>query len=135
MDEKNSIGRDCSIRCVRKIGRIALLVMLPWNVFAAADRFPGAQIQLDELVNAGGEIPQSEVANQELAYLDVVDTGLLKQELNLRPAPAVPLGTASLKSEGASGSADSEEIIQLPYAVLLAILALISMVPVSRRNG
>ncbi len=166
MDEKNSIGRDCSIRCVRKIGRIALLVMLPWNVYAAADRFPGAQVQLDGLVNAaalvdspsaavsfetpaqesnpegasldvnaGGEIPQSEVANQELAYLDVVDTGLLKQELNLRPAPAVPLGTASLKSEGASGSADSEEIIQLPYAVLLAILALISMVPVSRRNG
>jgi hypothetical protein len=37
--------------------------------------------------------------------------------------------------EEASAGAASEEIIHLPYAVLLAILALMSMITVARRNG
>ncbi len=254
MDGKDCIGRNCGARFIRKMGRVVLFAMLPWNVYAAADRFPGAQMQLDGLVNAaalvdspsaavsfeapaqepmsdqaeliipedtsldvnaGGEIPHSEVVDQELASLEVVD---------LQPAPIVPLDTASLEvvdtgtsrqvqkpqpaavvsadteasaalesevnvstsgeadelntaaariddhqvknykvmlpmadlveknemagtvvaaaaarknepPEDASGGAASEEMIQLPYAVLLAILALISMVPVARRNG
>ncbi len=222
MDDKDCIGRDCGARFIRSIGRVALFTMLSWNVYAAADRFPGAQMQLHGLVNATGEIRQSEIVNQELASLDVVDTGVSKQVQNLQSAPIVPLGTPSLevvdtgtsrqvqklqpaavvsadteasaalesevnvstsgeadelnsaaarvddhqvkiyrvmlpmtdvaekneiagvvaetaKKNGplgdASGSAVSEEAIHLPYAVLLAILALISMATVSRRNG
>jgi len=44
-------------------------------------------------------------------------------------------GNKSGQTEGVSGDAASGEIIQLPYAVLLAILALMSMIPISRRKG
>ncbi len=252
-----------TIEILKKIVRIALFAMLPWNVYAEAERFPGAQVQLDGLVNAAapvdnppvdnpsaavsfkapaqeaipdhqlamnipdvnttGEIPQSEVVSQEPASPDVVDAGALKQIQNPQPASIVPLDSASLEvvdtgtsrqvqkpqpaaviavdaespaaleagvnisisgeadelntaaarvddhqarnykvmlpatgvveknettgavvaetgkksgqTEGASGGAANEEIIKLPYAVLLAILALMSMIPISRRNG
>ena len=236
------------VEILKKIVRIALLAMLPWNVYAEAEQFPGAQEQLDGLLNAaalvdspsavvsspelaaavsfeapaqkpipdhqvamnipglntGGEIPQSEVVSQEpasivpldSASLEVVDTGTSKQvqkpqpeaivsaeaespagleaginisisgetdELNTAAAhvddhqarnynvmlPATDTtekkeitgtvvaetGNKSGQPEGVSGDAASEEIFQLPYAVLLAILALMSMIPISRRNG
>ena len=43
--------------------------------------------------------------------------------------------TGNGQPEDVSGGAASEETIQLPYAVLLAILALMSMIPVARRKG
>ncbi len=42
---------------------------------------------------------------------------------------------ANGQAEDVSGSAASSEAIDLPFAVLLAILALMSMIPISRRNG
>ena len=220
-----------TIRILKKIVRIALFAMLPWNVYAEAERFPGAQVQLDGLVNTAapvdkppaavsfkapaqetipdhqlamnipglektaGEIPVS-IVPLDSASLEVVDTGSSKQVQKPQPAAVVPadaespaaleagvnisisaeadeLNTAAARvddhqaknykvmlpatdvaaknemkgavgaeagnktgqTEGVSGDAVNGEIIQLPYAVLLAILALISMIPISRRNG
>jgi len=245
----NSDGRLMrTIKILKKIIRTTLFVMLPWNVYAEAERFPGAQEQSDGLLNAaalvdspsavvsspelaaavsfeapaqkpipdhqlamnipglntGGEIPQSEVVSQEpasiapldSASLEVIDTGTSKQVQKPRPAAIVSAdaespaaletgvnisisgeadelntaaarvddhqarnykvmlpttdvteknvvtgavvaetGNKSGQTEGVSGDAASEEIIQLPYAVLLAVLALMSMIPISRRNG
>jgi len=212
-----------TIEILKKIVRTILFAMLPWNVYAEAERFPGAQEQLDGLLNAtavsfgvpaqepipdhqlamnipglntGGEITQSEVVGQEPASLKVVDTGASKQVQKPQPAaivsadaespaaleagvnisisgetgklntaaarvddyqarnynvmlPATDVaeknemtgavvaetGSKSGQTEGVFGGAVSEGVIQLPYAVLLAILALISMIPISRRNG
>jgi len=290
MDDRNSVSRDYGVRLhsdravicnfgriktmkyMRQIGLIAVFASLPWSAFAAAERFPGVQMQLEELSDAApladtssavstleldvadsfesatvheqvpnqagvivpeshspeavadGENSQGKVVSQELASLDVVDTGTLNPVQNPQTAPVVPMDTASLevvdtgtlrqvenqqpaaevvstdaedavvlqsgmdtsapgeagelntdaahvddrqarnykvmlpvnavaeKNEGtdavvaetgtgngqpevASGGAASEEIIQLPYAVLLAILALMSMITVARRKG
>jgi hypothetical protein len=228
-----------AIEILKKIVRITLFAMLPWNVYAEAERLPGAQEQLDGLLNAaalvdspsaavsfeapaqepipdhqlamnipglntGGEIPRSEVVSPEpasivpldSASLEIVDTGTSKQVQKPQPAAVVSAdaespaaleagvnisisgetdklnttaarvddyqainykvmlpatdvteknvmtgavgaetGNKSGQTEGVSGDAASEEIIRLPYAVLLAILALISMIPISRRNG
>ncbi len=226
----NSDGRLIrAIEIFKKIVRITLFAMLPWNVYAEAEQFPGAQEQLDRLLNAaalvdspfaavsfeapvqepipdhqvamnildsntGGKIPQSEVVSREStsvvpldsASLEVVDTGTSKQVQKPQPAAVVSVdaespaaleagvntrisaeaddqarnynfmlpatdvaektemtgavvttvtGNKSGQPEGVSRDAASEEIIQLPYAVLLAILALMSMIPISRRNG
>ena len=242
-------GLTRAIKISKKIALIALFVTLPCSAYAEVERFPGAQVQLDGLINAaalvdspsvavsspeleavvsfkappaqepipdhqvamnildinaGGEVPQSKVVSQESASivplnsasLEVVDTGTSKQvqkpqpeaivsaeaespatletgvnisisgetdELNTAAAhvddhqarnynvmlPAIDTtekkeitnavvaetGNKSGQPEGVSGDAASEEIFQLPYAVLLAILALMSMIPISRRNG
>ena len=227
-------GLERTIEILKKIVRIALFAMLPWNVYAEAERFPGVQVQLDGLVNAAAPVNRPPVDNPysavsfkapaqeaipghqlainipgevvsqkpasivplDLASLEVVDTGTAKQVQKPQPAAVVPAGAespAALEAggntsisgeadelntaaarvddhqarnykvmlpatgvaaknemtgavvaetgnksgqpEGVSGDAASEEIIQLPYAVLLAILALMSMIPISRRNG
>ena len=195
---------------LKKIIRITLFTLLPWNVYAEADRFPGAQEQLaDGLVNAAaavdntsaavgfmapaqeaspinqlamnipggnaaGEISGDEVVSQEPASmvsvgsvaLEVIDTGTSTHVERPQPAAAAgvddhqasnyqvmsPATSAAEKNEmtgtvraeslnisgqteGVSGEATSGEIVQLPYAVLLAILALMSMIPISRRKG
>ena len=225
-----------TIEYLRKMGLTVLFAMLSWNAFAAAERFPAVQIQLDELADAVtladspsavsspapaaavsfGAADQGRMVNQEqLASLDivdttqapivprdavaleVVDTGTSIQvqnpqpvaeivspgaeetvalesgisvstpgevdELNTDAAPVVDhqarnyevmvpvtdvvekneiagavvaaAGKISGQPEDASGGAAGEEIIHLPYAVLLAILALMSMITVARRNG
>ena len=212
-----------TIEIFKKIVRIALFAMLPWNAYAEAERFPGVQIQLDGLANAAapigapvdnptaavsfkapaqeaipdrqlamnipgsntaGEIPVS-IVPLDSAALEVVDTGISKQVQKPQPAAVVSAdaespaaleagvntaaarvddhqarnynvllpatdvaaknemtgavgaetGNKSGQTEGVSEDAASGEIIQLPYAVLLAILALMSMIPISRRNG
>jgi hypothetical protein len=282
MDDKISVTEDYAVRfhsdravncnCghiktmeyMRQIGLIAVFASLPWSAFAAAERFPGVQMQLEELSDAApladtssavsalepgvvdsfesaavqeqvlnqsgvfvsesysleavadAENSQDEIVNKELASLEVddtgilnpvqnpqmaslevVDTGTLRQVQNQQPAAEVvstdaedtvvlqsgmdtsapnevgelntdaarvedhqaknykvllPLnsvaektesmdavaaetGTGNGQPEDASGGAASEEIIHLPYAVLLAILALMSMIPVARRKG
>ncbi len=223
-----------TIEIFKKIVRIALFAMLPWNAYAEAERFPGVQVQLDGLVNAAApvdnppvdnpsaavsfkapaqaafpdhqlamNIPGSNIAGEipvsivplDSASLEVVDTGTSKQVQKPQPAAVVSAdaespaaleaeanisilaeadelstvaarvddqarnynvmlpatdvaeknemtgavvaetGSKSGQTEGVSGEAVSEGVIQLPYAVLLAILALISMIPISRRNG
>lgn len=266
MSEMNTIARSCGVcfqcgrvvksiagfmKTVRSIRKIApLVVLMPLNVYAAAERFPDVQVQMAELADvaalaesptvaisapildatvgfenavpdstpgqlevtasaeggspnaeeAGGS-PRDEIVNQELASLDVVDTGVLKQAPSLQPAPVVSRVTASLEvvdtgttrqvqnphpveavilatespaepesaavTTAPGGTADdpaknynagrvetavattgnasaqfevvsdsvvSKEVIRLPYAVLLAILALMSMIPVARRK-
>jgi len=230
----------------------ALFISLSWNAFAATGQLlPEAQVQLDEIdTPASFEAPvgeliaghaensdsgvvsesvitvsekvQSEFVDQELASLDVVDTGVLRQIQNPQPSSILPreatsldvidtgtskqvqnpqsaatvlpnteessaviesenvstkveteelgTGVASMddhqarnykvmlpvtdlanknevtstvseivknngRSEVASGGVASEEAVGLPYAVLLAILALMSMIPVARRKG
>jgi len=205
-----------TIEILKKIIRIALFAMLPWNAYAEAERFPGAQVQLDGLVvpmdnpsaavsfkapaqeaipdhqlamNIPGEVVSQKPASivpLDSASLQVVDTGTSKQVQKTQPAAVVPAdtespaageagelntaaarvddhqarnyevmlpvtdvaaknemtgavgtetGNKSGQTEGVSGDAASGEIIQLPYAVLLAILALMSMIPISRRKG
>ncbi|MFQ5642833.1 MAG: hypothetical protein ACE5FQ_03950, partial [Thiogranum sp.] len=233
---------------IRKISRVMLCLMLPWNAYAAADRFPGVADELAGMSvladgqesRAGDALPQkAEIAvagdvgsgvpalqGKEQASLDVVDTGVLKKIRSSQPAPVKPWDTAALeivdtgvsrqvqnpqpvetaspgveteaavvpetaglkagvpdeagelntdsalagdrqasnykvmrpidvagKNEAAEavvaeagkdnrqseyavgGDVASEESIHLPYAILLAILALMSMIPVARRNG
>ncbi len=50
-------------------------------------------------------------------------------------APVTGVVEKNGQPEEAAGGAASEEITHLPYAVLLAILALMSMITVARRNG
>ena len=254
-------GRIKTMEYMRQIGLIAVFASLPWSAFAAAERFPGVQMQLEELSDAApladtssavsalepgvvdsfesaavseqvlnqsgvfvsesysleavadAENSQDKIVNKELAALDVadtgnlnpvqnpqtaslevVDTGTLRQVQNQQPAAevvstdtedaavlqsgmdmsapsevvelnntvddsqarnyqvmlpvnavaeinesmdavAAEAGTVNGQPEDASGGAASEEIIHLPYAVLLAILALMSMIPVARRKG
>lgn len=247
-----AVGSGCvpmkTMEYIRKMGLTVLFAMLSWNAFAAAERFPAVQIQLDEFADAVtladspsavsspaldaavvsfgattqeaipdhvDETAQSEIVNQTLASLDVVDTAqppIVPQdavslevvdtgssrkvqvqqpvteivspgaedtvalesevsasapgevdELGTDAAPVVghqarnyevmvpatdvaekteiagavvaEAGKISGQPEDALGGAASEEIIHLPYAVLLAILALMSMITVSRRNG
>ena len=259
MDELNTIASSCGVRfqydrvvnsvagliktvwSVRKIA--PLVVLVPLNVYAAAERFPGVQVQLadaagfvesptvatsapalDAVVsfespvsylapaqaeaiagvegsNPGAEATggnlQGKIVNQELASLDVVDTGVLNPVQNPQPATIVSRKTASLEvvdtgttrqvqnpqpveavapeiespavlesaavnatqgevdGEAAAnyevmlpltgavektgraettGNAGAQEVVHLPYAVLLAILALMSMIPVARRK-
>ena len=257
-------GRIKTMKYMRQIGLVAVFTALPWSAFAAAERFPGAQMQLEELSDvapladtssavsapqpgiadsfqsaavqeqvlnqsgvfvsesysleavADAENSQDKIVNKELASLDVDDTGILnpvqnpqmaslevvdtgtsRQVQNQQPAAevvstdaedtvvlqsgmdtsapnevgelntdaarvedrqaknykvllplnavaeknesmdavAAEIGTGNGQPEDASGGVASEEIIHLPYAVLLAILALMSMIPVARRKG
>jgi hypothetical protein len=216
-----------TIEYIRKMGLAVLFTMLSWNAFAAAERFPAVQIQLDEFAGAvtladspsagsspaldaavsfgaadqGQMVKQEQLAALELVdktevsivpqgavSLEVVDTGTSIQVQNPQPvaeivSPAAEetvVETIALESginvstpgevdelstdvapvvdhqarnyevmvpvtgvvekngqpeETSGGAAASEEIIHLPYAVLLAILALMSMITVARRNG
>jgi len=88
--------------------------------------------EADELNTAAARMDDHQVKNYKvvLPMADLVE----KNEM----AGTVVAAAAARKNEppeDASGGAASEEMIHLPYAVLLAILALISMVPVARRNG
>jgi len=282
MDDKNSIGgefgirfrggrtvnSDCgfgkTINLISKMSLTVLIAMLSGLAIAEAERFPGVQVQLEQIagdtaatqnssvvntpkldaaesfetsgeepvpdqteiiipdassldVKADDENPRSEVVNQELASLDVVDTGVLKQIQNPQQVSVIPLSSASLEVvdtgisrqvqkpqpvavepldaaegnestpgvaadelntaaaregshqaesykvispvadakekdqiagtvvtetgnknvpiEDASGGVVGDETVQPPYAILLVLLALMSMITVSRRNG
>jgi hypothetical protein len=215
-----------SIEYIKKMGLTVLFAMLSWNAFAAAERFPAVQIQLDELADVvtladtpsvvSSPAPAAEVKfeaadqvqmvkQEQLAALElvdtkevsivpqgavsleIVDTGTSIQVQNPQPvaefvspdaeetvaetvalesginvstpgevdelstdtAPVVvhqarnyqvmvPVTDVAEKTgqpEEAAVGAASEETIHLPYAILLAILALMSMITVARRNG
>jgi hypothetical protein len=215
-----------SIEYIKKMGLTVLFAMLSWNAFAAAERFPAVQIQLDELADVvtladtpsvvSSPAPAAEVKfeaadqvqmvkQEQLAALElvdtkevsivpqgavsleIVDTGTSIQvqnpqpvaefvspdaeetvaetvalesginvstpgevdELSMDTAPVVdhqarnyqvmvPVTDVAEKTgqpEEAAVGAASEETIHLPYAILLAILALMSMITVARRNG
>jgi hypothetical protein len=210
------------IEYIKKMGLTVLFAMLSWNAFAATERFPAVQIQLDELADAitpadsqsavsspapaaavsFGAADQGQMEKQEqlaalelvdtkqasilpkdAVALEVVDTGTSIQvqnpqpvaeivspdaeetvalesginvstpgeldELSMDTAPVVdhqarnyqvmvPVTDVVEKTgqpEEAAVGAASEETIHLPYAILLAILALMSMITVARRNG
>ena len=56
-----------TIEILKKIVRIALFAMLPWNVYAEAERFPGAQVQLDGLVNTAAPVDNPPMDNPSAA--------------------------------------------------------------------
>ena len=87
--------------------------------------------EADELNTAAARVDAHQARNYEV-MLPAPDVAA-KNEMT--GAVGTAAGNKSGQTEGVSGDAASGEIIQLPYAVLLAILALMSMIPISRRNG
>ena len=62
----------------------------------------------------------------------VVDQQVRNYKLML---PATDVAQKNVQPEELQGSTAGKEPVRLPFSVLLAILALISMIPVARRNG
>ena len=88
--------------------------------------------EADELYPAAARVDDHQARNYKVMLPMTTDV----TEKNVVTGTVVAeTGNKSGQTEGVSGDAASEEIIQLPYAVLLAVLALMSMIPISRRNG
>jgi len=106
-------------------------------VFTAAENT--AVLQSSENVSAPGEADGLNAKavgdHQAKNYKIMLPMASAVEKNTGMDAVVAGTGAETGQPESASASATSEEMFHLPYAVLLAILALMSMIPVARRKG
>ena len=101
------------------------------NVDLGAQPVVIANDMIDEGARLGADLNDMiEQGDQQLVAVDIVNLSVT----NTADAPGRQASDAGSQLKDASNDAASEESAGLPYAVVLALLALIGLVPVARRN-